>query len=76
MYVARDCIEEGVERGRGQWFIRQTFDWKLGENRTLSVMAKFRQDVNSAFYIRYSNGNAGYSRLWQSARSERSTQST
>ena len=47
MYVARDCVEQGVERGRGQWFIRRTFDRKLGENSTLSVVAKFRQDVNS-----------------------------
>lgn len=53
MYVAREGVEEGVERGRGGRFIRWTFDRKLGENHAPSIIAKFGQHINTT-YIRYS----------------------
>lgn len=55
MDVAGEGVEEGVERRRGRRFIRWSFDRRLGENHTSSIMAKFRGHVNTAFYIRYSS---------------------
>lgn len=49
MYVAR----EGVERERGRQFIRSTFARRMRQNKTLSIMENFRQNINSAFYIKY-----------------------
>ena len=47
-----NVTHEGVEE-RGRWFIRWVSSRRLGENHT-PVMAKFRQRINSVFYIRYS----------------------
>jgi len=55
MDVARDVMEEIVERRRGRRFIRWTFDRRMRENHTPSIMAKFRRHINTAFYIRYSD---------------------
>jgi len=55
MDVAREVMEESVERRRGRRFIRWTFDRRMRENHTPSVMAKFRRHLNTAFYIRYSD---------------------
>jgi len=53
MYVAREWEEAGVEnKNRCRRFIRWTFDRRLGANQTHSIIAKFRQRINSAFYIR------------------------
>ena len=49
MYVRR----EGRENGRGHHFIRWTFDKRLRANQMAAVMAKLRQNINQAFYIRY-----------------------
>ena len=49
MYVRR----EGRENGRGHRFIRWTFDKRLRANQMAAVMAKLRQNINQAFYIRY-----------------------
>jgi len=50
----KDSTNPGsVARKERQNIIRWTFDKRLGENHTLSIMAKFRQRINSAFYIRY-----------------------
>ena len=53
MYVAREGVEEGVEGGQGRRFTRWAFQQGLGENHTPAFMARIRQHVNSAFYIRY-----------------------
>ena len=54
MYVVREGIEEGEERGRWSLFISWAFGRRLGENHTSSVMGKFRQHITSTFYVRYS----------------------
>ena len=53
MYVVREGIGEGNERGKGRRFISWAFSRKLGENHT-PVMGKFRQHITSTFYIRFS----------------------
>ena len=53
MYLRREGEEEGRENGRGRRFIRWTFDKRLRANQTAAVMAKLRQNINQAFYIRY-----------------------
>ena len=53
MYIRREGDEEGRENGRGRRFIRWTFDKRLRANQTAAVMAKLRQNINQAFYIRY-----------------------
>ena len=53
MYVRRDGEEEGRENGRGRRFIKWVFDKRLRANQTAAVMAKLRQNINQAFYIRY-----------------------
>ena len=53
MYVRREGEEEGRENRRGRHFIRWVFDKRLGANHTTAVMAKLRQNINQAFYIRY-----------------------
>ena len=40
--------EEGVEMGRGQRFIRWTFERRLVKNDTLSIMEKSKRNINSA----------------------------
>ena len=47
-------VEEGVEKARGRRFIRWSFNKRLGANNTAQIVRKLRQNVNSAFYIRYS----------------------
>lgn len=54
MYVVREGIEEGEERGRWRHFISWAFSRRLEENHTPSVMGKFRQHITSTFYVRYS----------------------
>jgi len=39
MYNAREVVGEGVERGRGRRSIRWTFDRRLRENHTPTIMA-------------------------------------
>ena len=53
MYVRREGEEEGRENGRGRRFIRWAFDKMLRENQTAAFMAKLRQNINNAFYLRY-----------------------
>ena len=53
MYFASEGAVEGVEKRR-RWFIGRAFKSWLGKNQTPSVMAKLRQNINSAFYMRYS----------------------
>ena len=53
MYVVREGIGEGKERGKRRRFISWAFRRKLGENHT-PVMEKFRQHITSTFYIRFS----------------------
>jgi len=53
MYVRRKGVEDGVERARGRRFIRWSFAQRLGANQTTQIIAKLRQNINSAFYIRY-----------------------
>ena len=53
MYLAREGMESGVEKGRGRRFIRWTFDKRLEKNHTLSIMENFRRNINSDFYIKY-----------------------
>ena len=53
MRVRRAGEEEGRENGRGRRFIRWTFDKRLRANQTAVVMAKLRQNIRNAFYIRY-----------------------
>ena len=53
MYVRREGEEEGRENGSGRRFIRWAFDKRLRANQTAAVMAKLRQNINQAFYIRY-----------------------
>ena len=53
MYVRREGEEERRENGRARRFIRWTFDKRLRANQTMAVMAKLRQNINQAFYIRY-----------------------
>ena len=53
MYVRREGEEEGRENGRGWRFIKWVFDKRLRAKRTAAVMAKLRQNINQAFYIRY-----------------------
>ena len=54
MYDRRGGVEEGVERMRGRRYIRWTFPRRLGANQTAQIVEKLRQNVNRAFYIRYS----------------------
>ena len=54
MYVKHEGVEEGVEKARGRCFIRWTFNKRLGANNTAQIVRKLQQNVNSAFYIRYS----------------------
>jgi hypothetical protein len=44
---------EGMEGEEGHRFMRWVFSRRLGENLTPSVMAKLRERVNTAFYIRH-----------------------
>ena len=53
MYVRREGEEEGRENGRGRRFIRWAFDKRLRANQTAAVMAKLRQNIHNAFYMRY-----------------------
>ena len=53
MYVACVGVEEGVERETGRWFIKWTFARWMRQNKTLSILENFRQNINSAFYIKY-----------------------
>ena len=53
MYVRREGEEEGRENGRGRRFIRWAFDKRLRANQTAAVMAKLRQNIHNAFYLRY-----------------------
>ena len=53
MYVRREGEEEGRENGRGRRFIRWTFEKRLRANQIPAVMAKLRENINQAFYIRY-----------------------
>ena len=53
MYIRREGEEEGIEKGRGRRFIRWAFDKRLRANQTAAVMAKLRQNIRNAFYIRY-----------------------
>ena len=53
MYVRRKGEEEGRENGRGCCFIRWAFDKRLRAIQTAAVMAKLRQNIHQAFYIRY-----------------------
>jgi len=43
---------EGMEGGEGRCFMRWVFSRRLGENLT-PIMAKLRERVNTAFYIRH-----------------------
>ena len=54
MYAPREGVEEGVERQRGRRFIRWTFRKRLGIDQAPQIVAKLQQNVNKAFYIRYS----------------------
>jgi len=54
MYDRREGVEEGVERMRGRRFIRWSLTKRLGANNTAQIIAKLRQNVNRAFYIRHS----------------------
>ena len=53
MYARPEGVEDGVERLRGRRFIRWSFRKRLGANQTTQIVAKLRQNVNRAFYIRY-----------------------
>lgn len=53
MYVACEGVEESMERERGRLFIAWTFARRMRQNETLSIMEIFRQNINSAFYIKY-----------------------
>ena len=53
-YVNREGVEEGVEKMRGRRFIRWTFRKRLGANNTAQIVEKLHQNVNRAFYLRYS----------------------
>ena len=53
MYLAPVGVVEGVEK-RGRRYIKWAFKSRLGKSQTPSVMAKPRQNINSAFYLRYS----------------------
>ena len=52
MDVRSEGVEAGRETRRGRRFIQWVFDKRLGANQTTSVIAKLRQNVNRAFYIR------------------------
>lgn len=54
MDVVHNGVEEGVERGRGQQFIRWSFVRRLGVNNIHSILTKFRQNIDLRFYIHYS----------------------
>jgi len=54
MYVNPEGVEEGVEKMRGRRFIRWSFRKRLGANNTAQIVAKLHQNVNRAFYLRYS----------------------
>ena len=45
MYVASEGMEDGAEK-RGKRFFTWTFERRLGENQTPSVMIKPRQNIN------------------------------
>ena len=51
MYVRREGVEQVIENGRGRRFIRRAFDRRLGTNQTSSIMANFRRNINTSFYI-------------------------
>ena len=53
MYARPEGVEDSVERVRGRRFIRWSFRKRLGANQTTQIVAKLRQNVNKAFYIRY-----------------------
>ena len=53
MYIRREGEEEAIEKGRGRRFIRWAFDKRLRANQTVAVMAKLRQNIHNAFYMRY-----------------------
>jgi len=53
MYGRPEGVKDGVERVRGRRFIRWSFRKRLGVNQTTQIVAKLRQTVNRAFYIRY-----------------------
>ena len=55
IYVRREGVEWGIENGKGRRFIKWAFDRRLGAKQTSSIMGNFRQNINRAFYIRYSS---------------------
>lgn len=54
MDVVHNGVEEGVERGRGQQFVRRSFVRRLGANNIHSILTKFRENINLHFYSHYS----------------------